>query len=216
MGREDSMWIKPALRLKFDLALKQVWFLLTNPKLSKQRGRAILASATFVSVILAGLVMIPVPSGSVVEGVIWAPEKSLVRATAAGLITELAVQPGQTVRQADILLQCEEPGLPAEVRVLKAQLKELRARYDAEILKDKTQAQITQKDIDHVQGMLARASERLQELIVRSPTDGVFVVSDPQDMPGKFVQRGEVIGYVMDFNCTLQKGSMPYYIVWEC
>jgi putative peptide zinc metalloprotease protein len=180
--------------------MKQIWFLLSSPKLSKQRGRAMLASGVFVSMILTALLMIPVPSGAIVEGVIWAPEKSQVRASAAGLITRLAVQPGQAVSEADILVECEEPGLPAEVRVLQAQLKELRARYDVEILKDKTQAQITQQDIGHVQGMLARAEERQQELIVRSPTEGIFVVSDPQDMPGRFVQRGEVIGYVMDYN----------------
>jgi len=179
--------------------LKQLWFLFSSPKLSKHRGRALLISGAFAASVAAIFMLIPLPSGSVVEGVIWAPEKSLVRANTAGMITRLVTQSDQAVAVSDILVECQDPDLPAEVRVLKAQLIELQARYDAEILTDKTQAQITRQDIDHVNGMLVRAEERLQDLIVRSPTDGVFVVSNPQDMPGRFVRRGEVIGYVLDY-----------------
>ncbi|WP_455365414.1 hypothetical protein [Kaarinaea lacus] len=179
--------------------IKQAWFVTSSPRLSRQRGRALGVSGVFVFTVLAVLLMVPVPSGSIVEGVIWAPEKSIVRASAAGLITGLVAQSGQKVNPSDILVECEEPGLSAEVRVLEAQLKELRARYDAERVKDKTQAQITQQDIEHVQGMLVRAEERQQDLIIRSPAQGEFVVSDPLDMPGRFVRRGEVIGYVMNF-----------------
>ena len=117
--------------------------------------------------------------------------------------------PGDRVNQQDVLVQCEDPDLPAEVRILKAQLVELKARYDAEILQDRAQAQITGEDIEHVNGMLARAEERQRELTVRSPTAGIFMMSDAQDIPGRFVHRGEVLGYVMDFSTITARVVVP-------
>ena len=189
--------------------LKHASFLIRSPRLYRKRTRAVFSSGVLVTAVASVLLLIPLPSGTIVEGVIWAPEKSLVRATAEGIVTQLVAIPGDRVNQQDVLVQCEDPDLPAEVRVLKAQLVELKARYDAEILQDRAQAQITSDDIEHIKGMLARAEERQQELTVRSPTAGVFMMSDAQDMPGRFVRRGEVLGYVMDFSTITARVVVP-------
>ena len=95
------------------------------------------------------------------------------------------------------------------MRVLEAQLTELKARHDAEILQDRALAQATAEEIARVEGMLARAEERRRELAVRSPTTGVFVVRNAEDMPGRFVHRGEVLGYVMDFSGVTARVVVP-------
>jgi putative peptide zinc metalloprotease protein len=189
--------------------VKHTGFLLSSPRLHRKRARAVLSSGAVIATVLAGLLLIPVPSGTIVEGVIWAPEKSLVRATAEGFVTRLEARPGSRVARHEVLVQSEDPGLPAQVRVLKAQLVELKARYDAEILQNRAQAQIIGEDIEHIKGMLERAEERRQELAVRSPTAGVFVLNKPQDMPGRFVHRGEVLGYVMDFSAVTARVVVP-------
>ena len=189
--------------------LKHVGFLLRSPRIHRNRPRALISTGIFVVAVACTLSLIPVPSGIVVEGVIWAPEKSLVRATAEGFVTRLVANPGDRVDQHAVLVQCEAPGLGAEVRVLEAQLRELRARYDAVILQDRAEAQITAEEIGHIKGMLKRAEERQQELMVRSPTTGIFVLSDAQDMPGRYVRRGEVLGYVMDFSAITARVVGP-------
>lgn len=188
---------------------KHAGFLLSSPRLHHQRKRAVLASSAFVAAVFAGLLLMPVPSGTVVEGVIWPPEKSMVRATAEGFVTNVVVKSGDLVNPQDVLVQCEDPVLPSEVRVLNAQLTELKARYDAEILQDRAQAQITGEDIEHINGMLVRAEERQRELAVRSSTSGIFVLSDAEDMPGRFVHRGEVLGYVMDYSAVTARVVVP-------
>jgi putative peptide zinc metalloprotease protein len=189
--------------------MKQAGYLLRSPRLHRKRARALLSSGAFIAAVLAGLLLIPAPSGTVVEGVIWAPEKSLVRAAVEGFVTRVVAKPGEHVDEHDVLVQSEDPGLPARVRVLKAQLTELKARYDAAILKDLAQAQITGEEIGHIKGMLAHAEERRRELAVRSPTKGVFVLSDARDMPGRFVHRGEVLGYVMDYSSPTARVVVP-------
>lgn len=189
--------------------VKHAAFLLQSPRLHRRRARALLSSGAIIATTAGVLALIPVPSGTLVQGVIWAPEKSLVRATAEGFVTRLVADPGARVGSEDMLMQCEDPGLPAQVRVLKAQLVEMKARYDAEILKDRAQAQIIGEDIERITGMLARAEERQQELAVRSPTAGIFVVRYAEDIPGRYVHRGEVLGYVTDFSDVTARIVVP-------
>jgi putative peptide zinc metalloprotease protein len=189
--------------------VKHMDFLLRNPRLNHTRHRAVLGSGAFIAAVIAVVMLIPVPSGVLVEGVIRAPDKSQVRATEEGFVTQLVARPGERVEQQALLLRCEDPGLPAEVRVLQAQLTELKARYDAEILQDRAVAQGTAEEIEHIKGMLARAEERLKELAVRSPTTGVFVLSNAEDLPGRFVRRGEILGYVMDFSTITARIVVP-------
>ncbi len=47
---------------------------------------------------------------------------------------------------------------------------------------------------------IARARERIDDLIVRSTSNGILVVPQAQDLPGRFVRHGEPIAYVVDFN----------------
>lgn len=188
---------------------RHIWFLLSSPHLSRKRARALGTTGAVVGTVAAALMMIPVHSGAIVEGVIRAPEKSIVRAGAEGFVAGLVASPGEQVDAQDVLVLCEDPELPAEVRVFKAQRDELKARYDAEILQDRARAQITAEQIEHVEGRLARARERQRALTVRSPTAGVFVVSNAADMPGRFVHRGEVLGYVMDFSTVTARIVVP-------
>lgn len=189
--------------------MKHIWFLLTSPRLHRKRGRALVSTGAFVGAVVGAFMMIPVHSGTIVQGVVWAPDKSLVRAGTEGFVAGLAVGPGEQVGRNDVLVRCEDPGLAAEARVLEAQLVELKARHDAEILKDRARAQITREQIEHVEAKLARARERQKELTVRSPTAGVFVVANAPDMPGRFVRRGDVLGYVMDFSTVTARIVVP-------
>jgi putative peptide zinc metalloprotease protein len=44
---------------------------------------------------------------------------------------------------------------------------------------------------------LRRAQERSADLVMRSPSDGVFVLPAPGDLPGRYVRQGELVGYVI-------------------
>jgi putative peptide zinc metalloprotease protein len=101
------------------------------------------------------------------------------------------------VRRGEALLEIQDPAIPAQVRVLEAQKAELEARYQAERMENIARAQQTLDQIESVAASLARMRERAAEFRVLSPDDGVFVVASPQDLPDRFVRRGEQIGYVI-------------------
>jgi putative peptide zinc metalloprotease protein len=157
-------------------------------------------------VVLAGIIalvtLLPVPLGTTTEGVVWIPEKSFVRAGTDGFVDGYLAKPGSPVRKGDPLIACSDPLLPAQIKVLEAQLHELEAVYDNEVVTDRVKAEITKEEIRNVQAQLDDARQRAWELTVRSPSKGVFVIPMAEDVPGRFVRRGELLGYVLDRSTT--------------
>jgi len=58
------------------------------------------------------------------------------------------------------------------------------------------QTEVIREAIAASKAGLELARDRLVELVVRSPRDGTFVVPQASDLPGRFVRKGQLLGYV--------------------
>jgi putative peptide zinc metalloprotease protein len=177
---------------------KSMNFLFSSPRLGRKRSRAITVTALALASITAIVLLVPVPLGTRAEGVIWIPERSFVRAGTDGFVDRIVAIPGTQVQAGDPLIECSDPLLPAHIRVLESQLRQLKALYDTQVLADLVQAEITKEEIVHVTAQLADARQRASELTIRSSVGGTFLVPMAQDLPNRFVRRGELLGYVVD------------------
>lgn len=177
--------------------LRLIAYLAWHPRLRRHRTRAALTTAVVAAAVLGVVFLVPVPVWTNAQGVTWMPEQSAVRAGADGRVVRVIAQPGTQVRRGEALVEIEDPVIPPQVRMLEAQKAELEARYQAERQEDQARAQQTLDQIKSVSASLARMRERAADLIVRSPDDGAFIVSTPQDLPERFVRHGEPIGYVI-------------------
>jgi len=88
-------------------------------------------SALVILVVLGLLFVVPAPSWTRSEGVIWLPEKAQVRAGTDGFIVRVMVPVDSTVTRDQPLIEAEDPFLLAEESVLEAQLREFQARLNA-------------------------------------------------------------------------------------
>ena len=189
--------------------VKKINYLFFGQQLASQRQRAIFATLVCVILLAAALFWWPAPSSSRAEGVIWAPEQAQVRARVDGFVTRVVARPDQQVRAGELLIECEDLELGARVRVLRAQLAELDARYYAAILTRRVQADVINEQKSHVAEALDLALRRQDELKLRSPADGTFIMQDAQNAPGRYVQRGEVLAYVADRSATTVRVVVP-------
>jgi putative peptide zinc metalloprotease protein len=178
-------------------AVKGARFLISSPRLRRNRLRAVTVSAFLIACFLALVCLVPVPLRTHAEGVVWVPENAFVRPGTDGFVDRLRAEPGSLVERNDILLECSDPLLPAQIRVLEAKVQELESVYNAQILADRVKAEITREELGHIRAKLADAREREDQLIIRSCGTGRFVVPKAQDIPGRFVKRGELLGYVL-------------------
>jgi putative peptide zinc metalloprotease protein len=177
---------------------KNISFLTTSPVLRRQRGRVLGISVLVVLLVLGLVFVAPAPSWTRAQGVIWVPEEAQVRAGTEGFVERLLVPVDSSVVRGQPLIEAQDPFLLTRVAVLKAQLRELSAQYDALVLDDRVQAAMVREEMSSVAANLERSREREAELIIRSPTNGRFVAPNAADLPGRFVTKGQLVAYVVE------------------
>jgi len=188
---------------------KAIAYLLVNPAVRRTRIRAVVVIASLSALIVGGLFFAPAPHWTRAEGVLWLPEKAHVRTGTDGFVSHLLVAADSHVKRGDPVIELTDPLLGAHLKVLEAQRKELKVEFDAKQYEDRVEAQKIEDELKSVQASLARARERIDDLIVRSTSDGVFIVPQAQDLPGRFVHHGDPVAYVVNFNEITARVVVP-------
>jgi putative peptide zinc metalloprotease protein len=200
----------PMLVAWFGLPLmKIVRHLATGPGLRRVRARAIAVTGALAVLVIGLLGFVPVPARTRAEGVVWIPEEAWVRAGVDGFVERVTASPGASVRPGDVLIETRDPGLEARPRVLAARLAELRARYHAERSSDLVRAAIVAEEIRYTEAELGRIQEQLDLLTVHSRAEGTFVIPAAEDLPGRLVKRGELLGYVVKLDRIVVRTIVP-------
>lgn len=175
---------------------KKLWFLLTSPTLRQRRARAFAVVGAAMAAVIGFVVSVPIPYGTVTEGIVWMPGDAVVHAQTEGVVAEVLAEPNSVVASGDALIRMEEPFLEARVRVLEAEVRELELRFEALSVDDRAAARIAHERLKHAWAELELNRQRFEDLLVRSPADGVFILPEPADLPQRFVHKGQTLGYV--------------------
>ena len=170
--------------------------LATGPGLRAHRARAVSVSAGLVITALIVFGLLPFPSYTPSEGVIWIPPNAEVRAPVEGFVVRVVARPNSEVRRGDLLFRMRDPQLVARRQSLAALVDEMEARYGVALVKNRLQLSIVQQQLAQARAELELADKRLAGLAVVSPDDGKFIVENAADYPSRFVQRGDLMGYV--------------------
>ena len=178
------------------------WFkigraLLTEPRFAARstRIRAVLGGA-FLGIYLLLFVM-PMPYHTHAEGVLRLPEQALLRAEAAGFVTRALARPGDSLRPGDAVVESVNAELASELEIQLAKLEEIRARYDAAWGVKPAEASQLEEAMRREQASLDRLRERMARLTLRAGAVGKLLLEHPDDLPGRFLEKGEVVGYLV-------------------
>ena len=197
LGTILAVW---ALVLMLGVPLaKQVWFLLTSPKLRHSRGRAFgVVTATLA---VAGVVLfaVPLPYSTTAQGVVWLPGEGIVHTKWDGVVVDVLATPGSKVARGAPLLRLDDPLLAARTQLLEIRVRELELRLDRQDLSNPAKARIVREELRLANADLELARERQQGLTVRSEEEGTFILPEAADLVGRFVRRGDVVAYVAHF-----------------
>jgi len=171
--------------------------LLTEPRFAARssRIRAVLGGTALLLYVL--LFVLPMPYHTHAEGVLRLPEQALLRADAAGFVTRSLAHPGDALRPGDPVLESYNPEVAYDLEVQLARLEEVRARYDAAWGVNPAEAARQEEELRREQASVARLRERIANLTLRAGASGRLLLEHPDDMPGRFLKQGEVVGYVV-------------------
>ncbi|MEM1201584.1 MAG: hypothetical protein AAGI06_19955, partial [Pseudomonadota bacterium] len=195
-----------AVCLMYGLPLaKGVWFLFTSPVLNRCRGRAVAVTGSVIAAVIVAGLAVPVPYGTVSEGVLSPPGEAIINARTEGFVAEILAEPKSQVEIGTPLIRMEDLLLNGRVKVLKAEVRELQRRLNAVTVSDRAEAKIVRERLRHANAELALSEQRFKDLIVRSETKGEFVLPRAEDLPGRYVQKGDTLAFVSDFASPVAK-----------
>jgi putative peptide zinc metalloprotease protein len=189
--------------------IKGARFVLISPALTPVRARAMAATLAGILAIAALVAYAPIPNATVTRGLVWIPEGARVAPRSSGRIEALLATPGATVKTGDALFRLDDPLIAAKRAKAEAKLDEIEARLFAAEAVSPFDAQVLRRERDVAREELNDFARQQDDLIVRSPTDGVFVVPDALDLVGGFAKRGQPIGYVMASRAPTIRAVVP-------
>jgi putative peptide zinc metalloprotease protein len=178
---------------------KAARYVFADPRLQKRRVRAVAVAAGLVAAAVL-LLVVPAPSSTRAEGVVWIAEDSIVRAEVDGFIAEVLAEPGTRVSAGQPLVTTHDPKLAADVEILELRVEELRSREAALRVSDQVAAEIARQDLLAANAELERTRERHAALTIRARREGTLVLTRARDLPGRFLKKGQVLGYVLDLS----------------
>ena len=174
-----------------------VGFIAFSPRLRRHRTRAVLTSTALAAALFVLVFVVPVPSWTNAQGVLWDAEQSVVRSGADGFVQRVAAQPGSRVRRGDPLVEADDPLLAPRLKMVRAEKEGAEARYQAERMENLSASLLTLEKLKALDADLQRLEERMRDLVVRAPGDGIFALAAPENLPGRYLKQGEQIAHVI-------------------
>ena len=177
---------------------KGLRFVISSPAIHQQRLRAIVSLTGTMVVLFIMIYLVPVPAYTRSEGVIWMPEDAQLRAEVDGFAGHLMLDLPATVKKGTTVIEIYDPLLNTRVEVLFANLKELNSKFRAEWDNDRIKADNIKEEMLVVAAELKYAKKQQQAMQIVSNKAGKLLIPEVEDLTGRFLRKGEIIGYVID------------------
>ncbi len=177
---------------------KALRFLVASPALQKKRNRALITSLGLLAMLITIVGFVPIPSYTLNEGVVWQPDEVRLRAEHDGFIGALKVDNYESVSVGMPLLSLHDPFLRSEARIAHARVRELKARYRASRASSHIEAGIVKEELRVAESELRFILEKASAMSVNAFKDGKLILLEADDLPGRFLRKGDLLGYILD------------------
>jgi putative peptide zinc metalloprotease protein len=176
---------------------KFVRYLAKEPRLDRQRPRAIAVSAIGAAAILAFLGFFPWPYHIRAPGVLQTREQARVYTATDGYVAEFIATSGSPVRAGDLLARMTNPELELRLASGEARVRQIRLQENVALETGGATLRVAQRQRESAEAELAQLQQRRRDLEIRAPIDGVWVAPRANDLLGELVGRGRQLGMII-------------------
>jgi putative peptide zinc metalloprotease protein len=125
-------------------------------------------------------------------------------------VREVRVRDGDAIAAGQILAVLDDPDLLARQTEAGSRLSALRTEQYSALRNSRTQALGMEQAIAHAEAEVARLEERAAQLTIRSEVAGRMVIVRQDDLPGAFLRKGALLGYVMAPGAPTVRAVVPH------
>jgi putative peptide zinc metalloprotease protein len=113
------------------------------------------------------------------------------------------------VQAGEVLVTLRNPALLAERERIAAELAQAEQGAYASMGSDLGKAGMADEQVQRWQSERARMDERIAALQVRAHRSGRLVLSHTEDLPGRYLHRGDMLGHVLSGDTTTVRVAVP-------
>ena len=179
-------------------AIRATRFLFAEKSISGRRTQIVGRAAALTAMVAVIVSLVPFSLYTNAEGVVWVPDQAQIYADVDGFVTDITTKPGDYVSSGNSVMQLKNPNISAREKVLSAQYKELNVRHKSEKFSDPAQATQTLEEIKTVEADWELLQTEREAQTLTSATSGTFVVPDQQNLIGRYIKKGDAVGYVVN------------------
>lgn len=163
---------------------------------NRRRAWLSVAACVFTLVVLLGV--IPFPDAVRAQGIVKASNSTTIYLQTAGTLERLHARHGERVRAGQLLVSLSNADLSADIMQAQASQSEAQAQYRQALHRSSGDLGALQQKINTLEDRLHSLNEQQQLLEVRAEHDGEWVAPDLHERVGSWLQRGHLLGEVVD------------------
>ncbi|MBU2967634.1 hypothetical protein Q4508_18635 [Amphritea sp. 2_MG-2023] len=153
----------------------------------------VVISSALLTVLL--ILFIPFKTTFMAKGVIVLPEQSQLRSITDGVVTGLDAS-GRHVNEGDAIFVLDNPDLLAKRDKLNAELSIKENLRHSALLDESQRASLLVEQIGSLHKAIVHVTEEINGLSIRASQAGTLVIDRWQDLEGRYVEKGELLGFV--------------------
>jgi putative peptide zinc metalloprotease protein len=177
--------------------LKGVKYMITSPDLRRKRGKAIGAVGAILGGAVAFLFSLPAPYATVAHGVVWLDQNAIIRAGTDGFLSSVDASSDSLLASGQPVVTLNDQILENRITILESQLREGQLRLRAILLVDQVQAQLLRDRVILLEDQLRSLQQRRDDLVVQVRAGGYPVIPSAENLTGRLIHQGEVLGYMI-------------------
>ena len=151
-----------------------------------------------MALLVAVVGFVPLPSYTVNEGVVWQPDEVRLRAEHDGFVQELKADNNQRVNTGTPLLSLHDPFVQSELKIARARVNELKSRYRASRAQNSVDRGSIKEELSVAESEYRFIQKKARAMSVKAFKDGQLMVPQSDDLPGSFLRKGDMLGYILD------------------
>lgn len=161
-----------------------------------------------IAVVLLVGGVVPLPDTRIAEGIVWMHEDTQVRAPIEGFVATGTVSEQTALKRDDLILQLDDPILKVERQRIEQRRPGLTADLYASLRSEPARSRQIQEQLKRLDAELVRIDERLGQLRIQAASDGTLGLARPDDLPGRFIKQGEILGVIQNGRAPIIRVAM--------
>jgi putative peptide zinc metalloprotease protein len=192
----------------FLMPLQRLLRPLAQPLFRFQHQRLLRWAGGALVLLLAALLLVPVPDSRVLDGVVEAGHNSRVHTDSGGIVHRVAVASGGSVQAGDVLVELVNPDLDSELAALQAQRRQALAQEARALSEGGVDLDPVRERLRTLDGLQRELLRQRDALVIRAPHAGTWVAPEAAHRAGSWVARGAELGALVDERTHVFKGVL--------